>query len=72
MNAIEWLQNFPYLPDSREGKKVGRPSNSELRRWCKNGSVLINGKKVTPGDKMEWPIYQLVFFPQSTGKVTMW
>ena len=31
MNAFDFLRSIPNLPNSAEGGKIGRPSNSELR-----------------------------------------
>jgi hypothetical protein len=52
-------------PTSKEGSKLGPPSNSELRRWLDKGSVLVNGEKPKAKDSVEFPIWQLVFFPTS-------
>ena len=72
MTAIEYLKNLPrtWLPQSREGKKFGGPSNSELRRWLKKGSVIINGSKPLPKDTIVFPIKKLIFFPRGN-QVTM-
>lgn len=64
MNAIEYLKTLTYLLHSEEGNELGRPSNSELYRWLMKGSVIINGKKPKPKDEIEFPIYELVFFPK--------
>jgi len=64
MKAIEYVISFPWLPQSREGKKVGLPSRSEIRRWLKKGSVIINGERPQPSDEIEFPIRELIFFPK--------
>ena len=66
MNSIEYLKSIPrgWLPQSREGKKDGEPSNSELRRWLEKGSVVINGTKPRPSDDIHLPIKELIFFPR--------
>ena len=71
MKAIEFLKSFPYLPSSREGGKLGRPSNSELRRWLEKSSVQINGERLLPGDEISYPIFELIFFPCAKTQVTM-
>jgi len=48
---------------TREGKKVGKASNSELRRWIKNGAVIVNGKKAIFGDPIQYPITSFLLFP---------
>jgi len=70
MTALEYLKGIP-LPSSREGDKLGKPSNSELKRWLLQGAVVINGAKPKPWDVVAYPIKELVFFPNSTNKVTM-
>ena len=64
MNAFSYIKSLSYLPSSREGRKVGRPSNSEIRRWLVNKSVLINGVYPLPDDEISSQITQLVFFPK--------
>jgi hypothetical protein len=34
------------------------------------GAVLINGKTVTPDDPMDFPVFSLVFFPNSKKRKT--
>lgn len=73
MRALDWLAAYPWLPLSLEkagpGKRCERPSKGELRRWCRAGSVLINGSKVQEHDEIPnyelIGIWQLVFFPDS-------
>lgn len=46
------------------------PSNSELKRWLKKKSVLVNGTTPDVNDEVIFPINQLVFFPKSPHRVT--
>ena len=71
MTAFEYLKSLPYLPDSKEGRKYGQPSNSEIRRWLMKKSVIINGIKPLPGDEVNFPIRELIFFPEGKSKTTM-
>jgi hypothetical protein len=50
---------------TREGKKVGAVSNSELKRWCQNKSVIINGKPVAWDAPVDYPIKSFVLFPKN-------
>ena len=50
---------------TREGSKVGKASNNELRRWFANGAVVINGKRVAATDEITFPIESLVLFPNN-------
>jgi hypothetical protein len=71
MTALEYLKSFDYLPvRNRQCARIGRgdvyhPSNSEIKRWLMNGSVIINGKKPKPWDEVIFPIKQLIFFADS-------
>ena len=71
MTALEYLKEFDYLPVRNiQCTKVGRgnvlhPSTSEIKRWLMNGSVIINGVRSKPWDKIQFPIRQLIFFPDS-------
>ena len=75
MKALEFLKSQEFLPAvlvRGKGKTLfGRPSNSELKRWLLNGSVLINGVKPKPQDIIEYPIRQLIFFPDSKNRCTV-
>ncbi len=78
MKAIEYVEGLPRgwipkgLPKKLDsGGQTMDASNSEIRRWLKEGSVVINGKKVAPGDEVEIPIRELVFFPTSKRKTTI-
>lgn len=71
MTAFEYLKSVPYLPASREGRKCGQPSNSEIRRWLMKKSVIINGTKPLPGDEINFPIRKLIFFPSGESKCTI-
>ena len=44
MTTLSYLTSLPWLPMSIERR--GRPSNGELRRWCRAGNVLVNGRRM--------------------------
>lgn len=71
MRAFEFLVGLRFLPDSKEGAKLGRPSNGEIRRWLVNHAVIINSVKPLPGAEVQFPITDLVFFPNFKHKCTM-
>ena len=50
---------------TKEGKKVGRASNSELKRWIQNNVLQINGESVKWDEPMDFPIFSVVLFPKS-------
>jgi hypothetical protein len=55
---------------TREGKKVGRASNSELKRWLQNKAVLIDGKAANWNDELSFPVKSMVLFPKKP--ITLW
>jgi hypothetical protein len=75
LRAIDFLfwvrDEVKCCPTSKEGAGLGTPSNAELRRWLKNGAVTVNGQRPGPGDAIEWPIEELVFFPSGIQKTTI-
>ena len=71
MTALEYLKSLPFSPVSTEGNRCGPASNSELRRWLIKRSVVINGVRPLPHDKICFPIASLVFFPKGKRKCTM-
>ena len=66
--AIEFLISIKdMLPMSNE-KPCTIPSNSELRRWISQGVVLFNTERVEINEIIDFPIFSLVVFPNSTKK----
>ena len=56
---------------TREGKKTGKASNSELRRWLQNKAVLVNGEALDWNEEMDFPVFSMVLFPKAEGRVTL-
>jgi len=50
---------------TREGKKVGDASKSELKRWCQNKAFIINGEPIEWNDLMDFPLFSVILFPKS-------
>ena len=71
MKAIDFLQSYPYLPLSVMKRPFERPSNAELRRWLKDGAIVINNKKVKANDEIKYPITELILFPEGKRKTTI-
>jgi hypothetical protein len=70
MNALQWLNNLrPALPMSIE-QPCKPMSNGELRRHMQQGGVLVNGERVTPDERIDFPVFSLVFFPKSAARRT--
>lgn len=53
------------IPSSKEGAKLGKPSNSELHRWCKKNGVFLNGVYAQPRDEVFFPVSELTFFKKN-------
>ena len=68
MIAIEYLKQLPF----RIWGAKSLASNSELRRWLKDGAVDINGKRPQPNDEIQFPITRLVFFSHKPRQTTIW
>lgn len=70
MNLLQYFLGLrPALPMSIE-KPCTPMSNGELRRHMQQGGVLVNGEKVTPDEPMDFPVFSLVFFPNSPKRRT--
>jgi hypothetical protein len=65
MTALDLLCSLDHVPMTMHGNLPRKASNSDLRRWLCNKSVLINGKRPGPFDPIEFPITELVFFPKN-------
>ncbi len=64
MNVLKFLLRF-YLPSTRERTPGHQPTRSELRRWCEQHAVHINGHPRHWNDSITLPVWQLIFFPHS-------
>jgi hypothetical protein len=77
MSILEWLNSLrPAIPYTAEAKRLdsdGRcvlMSNGEIRRHAKQGAILINGERFDPQEPMDFPVFSLVFFPNSAKRRT--
>ena len=69
--ALEFLLSLrPALPFSTS-QACTPASNSEVRRWLKNQSVVVNGHRVSPEEELDFPITQLVIFPKGARRCTL-
>ena len=72
MTALDLLKAIPHVPMFLRNTVPTRASNSDMKRWLKTSSVLINGKRPLPNDTIEFPVTECVFFPKSEKlRVTM-
>jgi hypothetical protein len=72
MTAFQFLMNLHSVChfQMREGKRVGRASGSEVKRWIQNKAVVINGEHVAPDELIDFPVFSLVLFPKGS-RVTL-
>lgn len=68
MTAFELLKSIKWPPMSKE-HPCTYPSHSELKRWLKKKSVLINGVTPDVNDEVKLPIDELVFFHKSPHRI---
>jgi len=67
---LQWLGGLrPALPFSIE-QPCSVMSNGELRRLLQQGAVLVNGEKATANEPVDFPVFSLVFFPNSRKRRT--
>jgi len=67
-----WLVNnqcFHGLPSREFPGSIA--SNSEKRRWLESGGIRVNGEFPKANHLVQFPIFDLVLFPNSKNKVTM-
>jgi ATP-dependent DNA ligase len=66
MNAWQFLRSLNELChfQTREGKRVGSASNSELKRWCQSKAFIINGEAVAWDEPVDFPVFSVVLFPK--------
>ena len=72
MNAWGFLRDLHSVCafQTKEGKRVGRASASELKRWIQNNALMINGETVKWDEEIDFPIISVVLFPKNP--VTLW
>lgn len=69
-SCLHWfLENRSWLPSSEN--RGAEPSISEIKRMLDQGAITLNGRKPDPDDKMEFPIWELVFFKGSKTQCTL-
>jgi hypothetical protein len=64
MNAWMFLRSLHEVCafQTREGKKVGKATNSELKRWIQNSALRINNETVKWDEPMDFPMFQVRLF----------
>jgi hypothetical protein len=72
LEFVKWCGVIPLSIEKPPSKNnpASPPSNSEMRRWLDQGSVLINGKTPKANETIDMPVWQFVFFHKSARKRT--
>lgn len=70
MNTLEFIKYLGVIPMSVESPCT-KPSGSEIRRWCDQGAVVINGKPHRSKDEVEFPVTNMIFFPKGKRRTTV-
>jgi hypothetical protein len=67
MNAWQFLMSLNAVChfQTKEGKKVGKVSNSELKRWIQNKAFVINGETVEWNEPIDFNVFSVVLFPKN-------
>ena len=50
---------------SNEGDRLKKASNSELKRWCQNSCLHLNGEAVKWDELIDFPVWSIVLFPKN-------
>ena len=66
MTAWELLRSLHEVCSfqTREGRRVGKASSSELKRWIQNKAMIVNGEPVEFDEQIDFPIFSVVLFPK--------
>lgn len=62
MNAWEYLMELNQVCFFMSREREGKASNSELKRWCKNQALTIDGVKVKWDQELAFPITTCTLF----------
>ena len=64
MNTWELLMHLNEVCQFMSKERAGKASNSELKRWCKNQAVCINGVRMKWDEVIDFTIESMVLFPK--------
>ena len=66
MTAWEYLRELNEYCSFMSRERTGKATNSELKRWLQNQSVLLNGRRIKWNEQVDFPVYELVLFPKKS------
>ena len=65
MTAWDFLKELNQVCHFMSKERSGPVTNSELKRWCQNQAVSINGERVKFNQEIEFPIREMFLFPKN-------
>ena len=64
MTAWMYLRELNSVCQFHSKEREGKVTNSELKRWLQNQSVLLNGRRIKWNEEVDFPVKELVLFPK--------
>lgn len=64
MTAWEFLRDLHTVCHFMSRERTGKATNSELKRWCQNKAVSINGHRIAYDQTIEFPVTEMYLFPK--------
>lgn len=71
MKAWQFLIDLHSVCHFMSRERSGKASNSELKRWLQNQSVIINGRRIKWNEEVDFPVKECILFPKRN-KTTVW
>lgn len=69
ITAWDFLKQLNETCHFMSRERTGKATNSELKRWCQNQAVSINGVRVRFDQPVVFPITEMFLFPKR--KITL-
>lgn len=70
-DMIKHIGVIPMSIETKKGETPRPPTDAEIRRWLENKAVQINGLRPKPTDIIEFPVWELIFFPKGGRRTTV-
>lgn len=64
MTGWMYLRELHTVCQFHSKERTGLATNSELKRWLQNQTVLLNGRRIRWDEEVDFPVYQLVLHPE--------
>jgi len=63
MPALQYL--MPLVKGVWDHSSNKPASGSAVRRWISEGTIVVNGERVTADEMLDYPVFSVVVFPKS-------